>query len=110
MVKRRKVKDSRHCERSEAISFMDWFEGQLSANPSFHQQIEETLSTMRLEQDLIALRESQGVSQTQLAQALGVSQPAIAKLESGKAKNIELRTLKRDCSPSVLSRLSPGFS
>lgn len=50
---------------------------------------------MRLEQDLIALRESQGVSQAQLAKALGVSQPAIAKLESGKAKNIELRTLVR---------------
>src|SRR5215510_8896597 len=76
-------------------SFLDSFAEQLSANPSFHQQVEETLSTMRLEQDLIALRESQGVSQTQLAQALGVSQPAIAKLESGKAKNIELKTLVR---------------
>jgi transcriptional regulator with XRE-family HTH domain len=35
------------------------------------------------------------VSQAQLAKALGVSQPAIAKLESGRAKNIELRTLVR---------------
>jgi DNA-binding XRE family transcriptional regulator len=75
--------------------FMNWFAGQLSASPSFQQQVEETLSAMRLEQDLIALRESQGVSQAQLAKALGVSQPAIAKLESGKAKNIELRTLVR---------------
>ncbi len=43
----------------------------------------------------MALREARGVSQAQLAKALGVSQPAIAKLESGKAKNIELRTLVR---------------
>lgn len=75
--------------------FMDWVAGQLSASPQLQQQVEETLSAMRLEQDLIALRESQGVSQAQLAKALGVSQPAIAKLESGKAKNIELRTLVR---------------
>ena len=75
--------------------FMDWFAGQLSVNPSFRQQVEETLNAMRLEQDLIALRESQGVSQAQLAKALGVSQPAIAKLESGKTKNIELKTLVR---------------
>jgi hypothetical protein len=27
--------------------FMDWFAGQLSANPSFHQQVEETLNAMR---------------------------------------------------------------
>jgi transcriptional regulator with XRE-family HTH domain len=78
-------------------SFMDWFAGQLSANPSFHQRVEETLNAMRLEQDLIALREAQGVSQAQLAKALGVSQPAIAKLESGKAKNITNRLDMLDC-------------
>jgi predicted XRE-type DNA-binding protein len=91
--------------------FMDWFEGQLSASPAFHQQVEETLSTMRLEQELIALRELQGVSQAQLATALGVSQPAIAKLESGKAKNIELRTLVRAVSAlggTVKIQITPG--
>jgi DNA-binding XRE family transcriptional regulator len=91
--------------------FMDWFAGQLSATPSFQQQVEETLSAMRLEQDLIALRESQGVSQVQLAKALGVSQPAIAKLESGRAKNIELRTLVRAVSAlggTVKIQITPG--
>jgi predicted XRE-type DNA-binding protein len=92
-------------------SFMDWFAGQLSANLSFHQQVEETLSAMRLEQDLIALREAQGVSQAQLAKALGVSQPAIAKLESSKAKNIELKTLVRAVSAlggTVKIQITPG--
>lgn len=91
--------------------FMDWFVGQLSANVAFHQQVEETLNAMRLEQDLIALRESQGVSQAQLATALGVSQPAIAKLESGKAKNIELKTLVRAVSAlggTVKIQITPG--
>jgi transcriptional regulator with XRE-family HTH domain len=66
---------------------------------------------MRLEQDLIALREAQGVSQVQLAKALGVSQPAIAKLESGKAKNIELKTLVRAVSAlggTVKIQITPG--
>jgi transcriptional regulator with XRE-family HTH domain len=66
---------------------------------------------MRLEQDLIALRESKGVSQAQLALALGVSQPAIAKLESGKAKNIELRTLVRAVAAlggTVKIQITPG--
>jgi transcriptional regulator with XRE-family HTH domain len=76
-------------------SFSLWLETQLAADPSFQRQVEETLNEMRLEQDLVALREARGVSQAQLAKALGVSQPAIAKLESGKAKNIELRTLVR---------------
>jgi len=76
-------------------SFSQWVETQLAADPSFERQVEETLNEMRLEQDLVTLREARGVSQAQLAKALGVSQPAIAKLESGKAKNIELRTLVR---------------
>ena len=50
---------------------------------------------MAVEDDLVALRESAGVSQHTLAQRLGVSQPAIAKLESGKAKNIGIMTIAR---------------
>jgi transcriptional regulator with XRE-family HTH domain len=76
-------------------SFSQGFETQLATDSSFRRQVEETLNEMRLEQDLVALREARGVSQAQLAKALGVSQPAIAKLESGKAKNIKLRTLVR---------------
>jgi transcriptional regulator with XRE-family HTH domain len=76
-------------------SFSQWFEEQLTADPSFQHQVEETLNELRLEQDLVTLREARRISQAQLAKALGVSQPAIAKLESGKAKNIELKTLVR---------------
>ncbi len=77
------------------ISFEEWFDAQLRTDVDLNRQVEETLQAMRIEQDLVALRESRGVSQTQLAKTLGVSQPAVAKLESGKAKNIELRTLVR---------------
>ncbi len=35
------------------------------------------------------------ISQSQLARMLGVKQPAIAKLEFGRVKNLELKTLVR---------------
>jgi transcriptional regulator with XRE-family HTH domain len=50
---------------------------------------------MMIEQKLAALRGRLGMTQAQLAQRLGVSQPHIAKLEAGRAKNIELHTLCR---------------
>ena len=74
---------------------MKWVEEQLDQDSSLRQQVDEMLSEMRIEQDLLALRLQKGVSQRQLAKTLGVSQPAIAKIESGKARNLELKTLLR---------------
>ena len=82
-------------KEKKKANFEEWFDAQLHADDDFNRQVEETLQAMRIEQDLVALREARGVSQTQLAKTLGVSQPAVAKLESGKTKNIELRTLVR---------------
>jgi len=74
---------------------MSWIEGELRRDAKLRQAVEEILSEMRIEQDLVALRQRKGVSQSQLAKKLHVSQPAIAKIESGKARNLELRTLVR---------------
>jgi transcriptional regulator with XRE-family HTH domain len=73
----------------------EWLDAELSGDAEFRRQVEETLNHMRIEQDLARLRERRNVSQRQLAKILGVSQPAIAKIESGKAKNLELKTLVR---------------
>ena len=82
-------------KEKKKANFAEWFDAQLCMDADLNRQVEETLQAMRIEQDLVALREARGVSQTQLAKTLGVSQPAVAKLESGQAKNIELRTLVR---------------
>lgn len=75
--------------------FRKWLDAQLDQDRQLSQEVEQTLNELRLEQDLIALREAQGLSQSQLAKLVGVSQPAIAKIESGKIKNLQLKTLLR---------------
>lgn len=61
----------------------------------FERKVQKRLAELEIEQDVITLREALGLTQSQLAQIAGVSQPFIAKLESGRAINIELRTLVR---------------
>ena len=61
----------------------------------FEIEVQKRLAELEIQQDIITLREDLGLTQTQLAEIAGVSQPFIAKLESGRATNIELRTLVR---------------
>jgi len=75
-------------------AIMKWMDEQL-ADPDRRARVDELLAAMTLEQELVGLRERRGLTQVQLAQRAGLSQPMIAKLESGKMKNYELRTLVR---------------
>lgn len=82
----------RHMEKSE---FMQWLDGELDRDPEFQKRVDAALNQMRIEQDLVELREARQVSQGELAKRIGVSQPVIARLESGRIKNLTLRTLAR---------------
>jgi DNA-binding XRE family transcriptional regulator len=72
---------------------MDWIEEKLAADSTLAERVDAELARLRLEQDLVALREEQGVSQRELARRVGVSQPVIAHIETGRTRNLELRTL-----------------
>jgi len=72
---------------------LEWVEEMERRDADFKRRVDEELAAMRLEQQLIKLREARGLTQAQVARAIGVSQQAIAKAESGQAKNVELRTL-----------------
>jgi DNA-binding XRE family transcriptional regulator len=76
-------------------AFMEWVDQQVDTDADLKGKVEEYLNEMMIEQKLAALRGRLGMTQAQLAQRLGVSQPHIAKLEAGRAKNIELHTLCR---------------
>ena len=82
-------------KRKADIGVMEWLDGERARDATFRREVEALLAEMELEQDLAALREARRISQAKLARRLGVSQPYIAKLESGRVKNLELRTLVR---------------
>ena len=48
-----------------------------------------------LAREIIELRKRQNLTQKQLAEKIGTSQPAIARLESGSYKNLSLSFLRR---------------
>ena len=75
--------------------FMKWIDHQVDTDTRLKRKVDEYLNEMMIEQKLAALRNERGITQAQLAKRLGVSQPHIAKLEAGRAKNIELHTLCR---------------
>jgi transcriptional regulator with XRE-family HTH domain len=58
-------------------------------------RVEALMNEMEIETGLAELRKARGLSQTELARRLGVTQPAVAKIESGRAKNLELKTLAK---------------
>ena len=82
-------------KQATVIAADEWLNGLIQQSPAFQAQVEEELSAINVAQDLVALRESRGLSQTQLAEQLGITQSAIAQLESAHPKNVELRTLVR---------------
>lgn len=72
---------------------MHWIDEELAKDAKLSARVEAELARLRLEQDLVALRERRGISQRTLARMVGVSQPVIARIEAGRTLNIELRTL-----------------
>ncbi len=64
-------------------------------NAAARRRVDEMLARILIRNDLIRLREKRGITQKQLANLMGVSQPLIAQLESTTPRNIELRTLVR---------------
>jgi transcriptional regulator with XRE-family HTH domain len=89
---------------------MKWVDDELEADPRLARAIEDLLVEMKLEQQIVALRERRGLTQRQLAKLLGTSQPYVAKLESGRVKNLGVKTLvkcARALGASVSIRMAP---
>ena len=82
-------------KRNQPASVQEWMDRELARDPKLRREVEEMLTNMRIEQDVAALRELRGVSQKELADMLGVSQPVIGRIEAGKAQNLGIRTLVR---------------
>lgn len=79
----------------KAKSLNAWVDEQLKNGKDLRAQVDKKLDELKIEQQLLRLREEQGLSQSQLAKRLGVSQPFIAKLESGRVKKFNINTLAK---------------
>jgi len=90
---------------------MEWVDDQLAADQDLAEAVDDLVGEMKLEQQIVALREKRGLTQRGLAKLLGTSQPYVAKLESGRVKNLGIQTLvkcARALGASVMIRMEPA--
>ena len=59
----------------------------------FQQKIEAGVQRLKVISQIVELREKLGLTQGELAQRIGVSQPFIARIENDEASNLSLETL-----------------
>jgi transcriptional regulator with XRE-family HTH domain len=89
---------------------MKWIDDEIEADPRLARAVEDLVAEMKLEQQIVGLREKRGLTQRQLAKLLGTSQPYVAKLESGRVKNLGVKTLVKCAQAlgaSVSIRMAP---
>ena len=59
----------------------------------FQQKIEAGVQRLKVISQIVELREKLGLTQAELAQKIGISQPFIARLENDDSSNLSLETL-----------------
>jgi DNA-binding XRE family transcriptional regulator len=62
---------------------------------TFKLEYEEMEEEFHIAREIIKLRKEAGLTQKQLAEMAGTSQPAIARLESGEYKNLTLTFIRK---------------
>ena len=62
---------------------------------SFRREYDSLDEEFKLATEVIELRAKRNLTQRQLAELIGTSQPAIARLESGNYRNVSLSFLRR---------------
>ncbi len=74
--------------------FLAWLDQQIDRRGRA-QQGAALMDEMMVEEQLADLRRKRGISQGRLAELMGVTQPLIARIESGGVKNLTLATVAR---------------
>lgn len=78
--------------------FGAWLEDKID-EWGLREAVEEEVGRLMLQQKIVERRRRLGISQSELAKRTGVSQPMIAKFESGRFKNITIHTLVQAAHP-----------
>ncbi|HUO05227.1 MAG TPA: helix-turn-helix domain-containing protein [Candidatus Binataceae bacterium] len=74
--------------------FGEWLDDKIE-EWNLREEVQEEVNRLMLQQKIAERRRRLGISQKELARRTGVSQPMVAKFESGRFKNITLHTLVR---------------
>ena len=78
----------------KATRYQDLLNEQLR-DPNFRREYEALEEEFTLATEIIALRKRLNLTQKDLAERVGTSQPAIARVESGNYRNLSLSFLRR---------------
>jgi len=78
----------------KAVRYEDFLKQQLK-NPKLRKEYDALEGEFALAKEIIELRIKKKLTQKQLAQQIGTSQPAIARIESGSYQNVSLSFLRR---------------
>jgi DNA-binding Xre family transcriptional regulator len=78
----------------QEYKFKDLLENNLK-NKEFRKEYENLEKEFVLAEEIIQLRLEKNMTQKELAKITGTSQPAIARLESGKYNNVSLSFLRK---------------
>ena len=81
-------------EKHRAHDFEDLLSEQLQ-DEAFRQEYAKLEEEFSVAREVIRLRKEQNLTQAELAQRVGTSQPAIARLESGNYRRLSLSFLER---------------
>jgi DNA-binding XRE family transcriptional regulator len=74
--------------------FMEWLRREVKRRGG-EKEVAVRFDELMLEDQLTALRRKRGISQAKLAKLVGVSQPVIARIESGRVHNLTIGTIIR---------------
>lgn len=75
------------------LDFFEHHEKKMATNPEYCLAYDELKQEFHIANALIKARTDAGLTQTDVAVRLGITQPAVARIESGK--NVSLKTLQR---------------
>ncbi|MBP7739076.1 MAG: helix-turn-helix transcriptional regulator [Spirochaetes bacterium] len=81
-------------KKIKSYNYNDLLKNELK-NKEFKKEYTSLEEEFSLAKEIINLRKSYKLTQKQLADKVGTSQPAIARIESGNYKNISLSFLRR---------------
>lgn len=78
----------------ESYDYSD-YKNELLKNPGTKNEYDKLENEFLLAEEIIQFRKEKNYTQKQLAEAIGTSQPAIARLESGSYNKVSLDLLQR---------------